>query len=466
MMKSKHSSKKGIGGKPHRDHGKPSYGNGKAKDSKNKAPDSPEECALSFPDLRIVEKNQLPTYCQVLSRSREEGVGMEDLDRLQLELESLLTGVAVRIRDLNNEIATLNIAEERRDKKIKLALTSKKKEEDRKNRDPMGKSRPRVGTLDDPSVLGSPDLLSTTASLEPPKLLIPKNDTPNKFWLSVEPYCAETTAEDIKFLKELKATCEKEAEIQKIPPLGRHYTLRWAEEDLLDERDCSSTTKLKRKPSDDVKEMLKKASKIVIRDRVPGPLVQRLVSALVEENYVSPLKESVLVNKLNKIGSESDTGEPQTKKTKLEDPGSPSENKGENAVPNYLRKLPTYHTSACFELRIRKELEASGFIDPQDYKEDNDEILAEIKKCQEELRATALHTVEQLKRLIKLAEVELEKSEVRKKLKAVEQEVVEVSRKILILKQKKKPIPEKEQESAWKLLNERKTLLKTLESIH
>lgn len=48
---------------------------------------------------------------------------MEDLDRLQLELEYLLTGVAVRIRDLNNEIATLNIAEERRDKKIKLALT-------------------------------------------------------------------------------------------------------------------------------------------------------------------------------------------------------------------------------------------------------------------------------------------------------------------------------------------------------
>jgi transcriptional adapter 3 len=57
------------------------------------------------------------------------------------------------------------------------------------------------------------------------------------------------------------------------------------------------------------------------------------------------------------------------------------------------------------------------------FQEDNDEILAEIKKCQEELRATALHTVEQLKRLIKLAEVELEKSEVRKKLKVVEQEV-------------------------------------------
>lgn len=64
MMKSKHSSKKGLGGKPHREHGKPSYGGGKAKDSKIKPPDSPEECALSFPDLSIVERSQIPTYYQ------------------------------------------------------------------------------------------------------------------------------------------------------------------------------------------------------------------------------------------------------------------------------------------------------------------------------------------------------------------------------------------------------------------
>lgn len=67
----------------------------------------------------------------------------------------------------------------------------------------------------------------------------------------------------MQFLKELKATCEKEAEIQKIPPLGRHYTLRWAEEDMMDERDGSAVVKLKRKPSEDVKDMLKKASKFM-----------------------------------------------------------------------------------------------------------------------------------------------------------------------------------------------------------
>lgn len=30
------------------------------------------------------------------------------------------------------------------------------------------------------------------------KLAVPKNDIPNKFWLSVEPYCMPITQEDIK----------------------------------------------------------------------------------------------------------------------------------------------------------------------------------------------------------------------------------------------------------------------------
>lgn len=33
---------------------------------------------------------------------------------------------------------------------------------------------------------------------ENPKLVMPKNDTPNKFWLSVEPYCMPISHEDIK----------------------------------------------------------------------------------------------------------------------------------------------------------------------------------------------------------------------------------------------------------------------------
>lgn len=64
MIKAKHSSKKGIGGKPHRDHGKYQSSNGKTKDTLSKQPDSPEDCILTFPDLETVDKNKLPCYSQ------------------------------------------------------------------------------------------------------------------------------------------------------------------------------------------------------------------------------------------------------------------------------------------------------------------------------------------------------------------------------------------------------------------
>jgi len=63
--------------------------------------------------------NALCDLCQVLSRREEEGVGMEDLDQLQLELESLLSAVAIRLRLLQNEIQATNNSEAQRDCKVK-----------------------------------------------------------------------------------------------------------------------------------------------------------------------------------------------------------------------------------------------------------------------------------------------------------------------------------------------------------
>ncbi|XP_009580843.1 PREDICTED: transcriptional adapter 3, partial [Fulmarus glacialis] len=65
---------------------------------------------------------------------------------------------------------------------------------------------------------------------------IPKNDAPNRFWASVEPYCADLTNEEVRVLEELLKPPEDEAEHYKIPPLGKHYSQRWAQEDLLEEQ--------------------------------------------------------------------------------------------------------------------------------------------------------------------------------------------------------------------------------------
>lgn len=64
MIKSKHTSKKGLSMKLQKDHGKSQTNSGKAKDTKTKGPDTPEEYTITFPELKTVEKKQLSCYTQ------------------------------------------------------------------------------------------------------------------------------------------------------------------------------------------------------------------------------------------------------------------------------------------------------------------------------------------------------------------------------------------------------------------
>lgn len=87
-------------------------------------------------------------------------------------------------------------------------------------------------------VAGAADIQSKdTPKPDAPKIVIHKNDTPNKFWASVEPYCSPISQDDLTYLEELIKTREKErnSDLMKIPPLGKHYCARWADEDLGDE---------------------------------------------------------------------------------------------------------------------------------------------------------------------------------------------------------------------------------------
>jgi transcriptional adapter 3 len=94
--KAKQSPKKGVGKLKE-------YGKGNS--SKIKGSDlldsSGKECVLSFPLLKTVDNDRmLPRYSAILNRTEDDGVGMEDLDALQLELEALLSAVVVRTRVL------------------------------------------------------------------------------------------------------------------------------------------------------------------------------------------------------------------------------------------------------------------------------------------------------------------------------------------------------------------------------
>lgn len=165
---------------------------------------------------------------QALSRPHDEPLPVEELDPVQTELESLLSSVALRFRYLKNEYESLDREDKRPKKGVFSAgkpsnlpsQTGKrkrvaKKTTSAKNNKHFGGQQAKLSKLKTNSSHSPARSLHTDGSMDAtshpqgasagrignnqnPKLLLPKNDIPNKFWLSVEPYCMPITQEDIK----------------------------------------------------------------------------------------------------------------------------------------------------------------------------------------------------------------------------------------------------------------------------
>lgn len=264
------------------------------------------------------------------------------------------------------------------------------------------------------------------------KPVLPKNETPNRFWAFVEPYCAPIAQDDIKLLEDLIKGHSDMTEYYKVPKLGQHYTQRWAKEDLENERlrgAADANASIDGKGSEEAIQMLKKAE--AANEESPfGELTQRLVAGLLEENAINQndLEEST---KKGSGGESSDT---------------------ENAAAKCgLIKSLNITNAENLEARVRKELEEQGILDPNEDTKDgveNDEILEELVRCQNELKAVSTHNLSQLKRLLKAAKEEMARQEIRNKLQQADNEVMEAYRKISQARSKKKPPTKKEREQA------------------
>lgn len=63
-----------------------------------------KDCPLQFHDFKSVDHLKVcPRYTAVLARSEDDGIGIEELDTLQLELETLLSSASRRLRVLEAE---------------------------------------------------------------------------------------------------------------------------------------------------------------------------------------------------------------------------------------------------------------------------------------------------------------------------------------------------------------------------
>jgi len=396
-------------------------------------------------ELKEIEAPECPRYTGILKRGDTE-VSLDELDGLQQELEAALSAVVVRKRELRQESDVVQNIEKYRGRKQKGTASpcgwNKRGSKDSGQVHPAkkiklaggkpadtGKVKPSKADYDPLENEQIKPLSGTTPTT-------PKNEIPNRFWAFVEPYCAPLTQEDVKFVEEMIKGYSDMGEYYRTPPLGQHYAIRWAKEDLDLEKAKGGDE------NRDVKE--ESGSKIAKKEQKAdsspfGELTQRLVQGLMEENLMSQV-DDVMVERAreDEVGTRN----------------------------SFIQSLKVSNGDSL-ERRLRKELEEQGILDPNEDDGDagHDEVQQELARCQQELRAVSQHNLTQLRRLAKSAREEMARQEVRNRLAEADREVCEAYKKIAASRSKKKSPSKKEKEVAWKAIKDREAILKQLEGI-
>ncbi|XP_029773753.1 transcriptional adapter 3 [Suricata suricatta] len=392
-----------------------------------------KDCPLQFHDFKSVDHLKVcPRYTAVLARSEDDGIGIEELDTLQLELETLLSSASRRLRVLEAETQILTDWQDKKGDRRFLKLgrdhelgappkhgkPKKQKLEGKAGHGPgPGPGRPKSKNLQ-PKIQ---EYEFTDDPIDVPR--IPKNDAPNRFWASREPLTMPGTACQCSPILGLVASPPQ------IPPLGKHYSQRWAQEDLLEEQ----------------KDGARAAAVADKKKGLMGPLTELDTKGLktLTENIISPMEDSPIPDM---SGKESGADGAST---------SPRNQNKPFSVP---------HTKSL-ESRIKEELIAQGLLESEDRpaEDSEDEVLAELRKRQAELKALSAHNRTKKHDLLRLAKEEVSRQELRQRVRMADNEVMDAFRKIMAARQKKRTPTKKEKDQAWKTLKERESILKLLD---
>ncbi|ESO05467.1 hypothetical protein HELRODRAFT_191296 [Helobdella robusta] len=482
----------------------------------------------SFPTVRPIDSKLCNKILNVVNGSDHNDLQYGDIDSIYIDLELLLSAISKQAKLLNGEIQMLNSWQEKGKVGLSPAASSGNQpdcspapstSQKRHSKGKLGDERPvkRMRTDSGRATYAQPvsykgkgknqqqsesyDTTKSSTQQQQQQIKIPKNITPLRFWAMVEPYCTDVTKEDIKFLEEQIKLCEDIDEYMRVPALGRHYTEKWKEEDELIERrevekmnnkrKSSSSSSSQQPPSqpppppsssnknDDDGSMIKRDFETKSESSsIYGPLTQRLVQALVEENIIISNDDII---------SDDDDDDATNNNNDDDDDDADGDVMISDAdaieaatVPSATLARQLNVEADALEDRIKRELEALGILDPNeddenasqskcgeddngdDDDDNDDEILSEIRKKQRELKSLSQQNVAVLKNLLNLATKELEKQEIKKKISSIDAEVVECYKKLQQCKAKRKPPNRKDRDNFFKLLQDRKELLKAL----
>eukprot|EP00794_Sanderia_malayensis_P016861 gene16861-18563_t len=404
-------------------------------------------------------------YSALLTKPASGSIQPNELDEIYTDLESLLGAANIRHRQLESELKILSEWADKKDKKSLLEIdlltqfAGKRSSKSAVEEKPAKKQKTEELKTLSSKIKGKGSGKGVKCESDPEVYVSkPKAapDAPNKFWAAVEPYCADITMDDLKVLEDIINSPTDDSEYFKVPPLGKHYTKVWAQEDFKEEKREGSKYDKRRSGStlnanSDNVDFEKKAKQVDMNsvtteeEHCPfGPLTQRLISALVDENILAPMDESEL-SESSKVNLNNDQG----------------------SAVQHMKNFTIPHVKAL-ENAIKDELVNLGLIDPQSDEEGevdvDDEVLLELKRHQSELRTVMQKNKCTAEALLVKAQKEMQKQELKQRAKVIDAEVMDAFRRITAAKQKKKSISKKEKDNALKSLRDRESILKLLDS--
>ncbi|CAG0918450.1 unnamed protein product [Notodromas monacha] len=407
-------------------------------------PASPEGNLQWFPDLpRVDAETHLKTLNGLLSRDEKNPVVMEELDALQADLESALCQVVMRQAIVECELKALKdgapACNTPKFKKYSDQSTStmkrhpmydemkppKKIKEENINSDFSGAFNNAQASLP-VDYMNDADPFEHHVQHEESPLsphMIGKFAIPNKFWKSVEPYCAPITQEHVTYLENLIKGTEESERLLKIPPkLGKRCQ---------GDRFTDTTDKYLNSigiPKKRIQDVRKLASPM-------GPQTQRLLGAL--------------------------TPGASTKRNECSSSSGVADRK------HFMASLDVTGAEDV-ERRLQAELEENGILEPDDENNNaDDELLTDWKMTARKLEMVTKTNKEILTYLLKQAEVHLKKHEIFERLDVIDNNAMEALQKIQQSKLKKcVGLSKKEREAGWKLLMERQELVAKLKQLN
>lgn len=450
---------------------------------------------LSFPDFVPLDHlKHCPRYTSILNRTEGDGVGIEEIDTLQMEIESLLVSVMQRNRQL--KIETMILDDWNNDKTDVIAKIS--------GNSPMPSEKVSSLNKKIKSFSGKPSSLNKSMSkntaVEEVSAPIVRNDIPDTFWQSVEPYCADITDDDLKMLEHQMEIQDSYMSMHKtIPPLGKHYSLQWAEDDLhqqvkegsrLTDYEAKISTPAKHNTDNSkfsivnplIEDSLKKVrtmspftkdcAKANNKQQKPdlnyGPLTQRLISALIEQNLMTPL-DNEIGDYLDKIGP----------------PPQPMYMSPKTMAQKLALNTSNNNSASSLERKIKKTLIEQEILDDDEVDNSShdesastvnssgengvihkdDEIANEIRNLQNELKTVTKQCKSTLSNLMETSKHSLVKQEIRKKISLLDSEIYEIYQKTKMARQSKKSLFKKDREKAIKAIKDRKILKSQLNNL-